>query len=136
MCTNQIDLGVIRCLTEGFREHGRPFQFQRIVGQEKVFAFQGRVDDVLAVPAHTHRPFLLVLAIAHFRLSHVHIAVIPGQLVLRIQAVIQLYVGTHAGLLCGIVTLLNAVVGRARLVIEVALLASIGVEEATCYHHA
>ena len=32
VCTNQIDLGVIRCLTEGFREHGRPFQFQRIVG--------------------------------------------------------------------------------------------------------
>ena len=130
------DLHVIGRLAEGLREHGGPVQTQGTLLEERVLALQSRVDDVLMIPFHADSALLLILAIADLGLTHVHVTVIPCELMPVRDLVIELDVGANAGLLGRIVAILNAIMALARLVIELALLAPIGVQIAGGHHHA
>ena len=130
------DLHVIGRLAEGLREHGGPVQAQGTLLEERVLALQSRVDDVLMIPFHADSALLLILAIADLGLAHVHVTVIPCELMPVRDLVIELDVGADAGLLGGIVAVLNTIMALARLVIELALLAPIGIQIAGGHHHA
>ena len=126
---------IIRGFAVGFRYDSRPVQAEGTIIQKGMFSLQGRIDDVLVVPFHTYRTFLVVVAVADFGLAHVHIAVVPRQFMIGIDMIIEFGMCSDTRLLRRIVTIFSAVVRRSRLVIQLSFLASIGIQITSGKHY-
>ena len=86
------------------------------------------------IPFHTYLTFLVILSVTYFSLTHIHITVIPGQLVIIIDVVIQFGMHSCTCLLRRIIPILNAIVRCTRLIINLAFLSTISIQETSCQH--
>ena len=129
-------LGVVRRLAVRLRDDGRPVEAEFVVVEEAVLALEGRIDDVLVVPLHADGTFFVVLAVADFCLLHIHVSVVPRQFVVLVDMVVKFGVDAEAGLRRGVIAVLDAVVGLAGLVEELAFLAPVCMDVTAGQHDA